>query len=121
MIELVAGLPGSVVGALAKGEVTATDYEDVLIPAIRNASRSHPRLRFYYEFGPGFTGMDQASMWEDFEVGVEHWAKWDRIAVVTDIPWLNNAVNAFSFLIPCTARVFAMDERDEARSWITAQ
>jgi hypothetical protein len=43
------------------------------------------------------------------------------VAVVTDIPWLSYAVNAFSFLMPCTARVFAMDERDEARSWITSR
>ena len=121
MIELVEGFPHGILGAVAKGEVTATDYEDVLIPAIRKASKDHSRIRFYYEFGPGFSGMDQDSMWEDFELGVEHWSKWDRVAVVTDIPWLSHAVNAFSFLMPCPARVFGMDERDEARSWITAR
>ena len=121
MIELVQGLPKNVLGAVAKGQVTATDYEDVLIPAIRDATKTQSRIRFYYEFGPSFTGMDPETMWEDFEVGSPHWSQWDRIAVVTDIPWLNHAVNAFSVLMPCPARVFAMDERDEARSWITAK
>ena len=121
MIELLEGLPKHVVGAVAKGQVTATDYEDVLIPAIERATKTNPKLRFYYEFGPSFIGMDPETQWEDFEIDAPHWSQWDRIAVVTDIPWVGHAVNAFGVLMPCPTRVFAIDERDEARSWIAAR
>lgn len=36
MIELLPDLPNKVVGIIASGQVTASDYEDVVIPAIES-------------------------------------------------------------------------------------
>jgi SpoIIAA-like len=120
MIELIEEFPQTIVGAIAKGDVTATDYEDVLMPAVRAAFKNHPKVRFYYELGPGFTGMERSAMWDDFKIGMEHWSGWERIAVVTDVPWLAHAVNAFRVLMPCPVRVFPMNARSEGRAWIKA-
>ncbi len=120
MIEILDGFPGNVIGCAAKGQVTATDYEDVLIPAIETALKAHSKIRCYYELGPKYTGMDPSAMWQDFKVGMEQLTHWERIAVVTDVPWIATTVNTMRFLIPCPTRVYSMDERSEARTWIAS-
>jgi SpoIIAA-like len=120
MIEIIEGFPDNVVGASAKGYVTKSDYDDVLIPKIEAAFKRHDRIRFYYELGPQFVGYEPGAMWEDFTLGFGHLGRWERIAVVTDAEWLRHAVNAFRFLMPNQVRVFANSESADARGWIVA-
>jgi hypothetical protein len=118
MIEVLDGFPDTVVALSAKGRVTRQDYEDVLVPAIGTALRRHDKVRLYYELGSAFGGLDAGAMWEDFKVGVGHWSRWGRIAVITDNDWLRHAVNAFRFIMPDQVRVFAVAQAVEARAWI---
>ena len=120
MIELIEGLPKNIIGCQAKGDVTATDYEDVLLPAVRAAFKTNPKVRLYYELGPEFMGMEAGAMWEDLKVGLEHRSGWDRIAVVTDIPWISHSVNAFQLLMSCPVKIFPVEARRAARDWITS-
>jgi SpoIIAA-like len=120
MIELIEGLPENIIACQAKGDVAATDYEDVLLPAIRAAFEARPKVRLYYELGPEFMGMEGGTTWEDLKIGLEHWSGWDRIAVVTDIPWISHSVNAFQFLMPCAVKIFPVEARKAARGWIAA-
>lgn len=118
MIEIIEGLPDNVVAFTAKGNVSRRDYSEVLVPAVENAFRRHRKVRCYYELGREFSGMDSGAVWEDFKIGVEHLAQWERVAVVTDVEWVRLAVNAFRFLVPCGVRIFGTSEAADARSWI---
>ncbi len=120
MLQIIEDLPDDVVGVTAKGHVTATDYEDVLVPAVEKALKHHGRIRFLYELGPAFLSMDPGAMWQDFKVGMAHLTRWERVAVVSDIPWITGAVNTLSFLLPCPTRVFGAAEHAEARAWISS-
>ena len=120
MITILEGFPDNVVAVRGTGHVTRADYETVLIPRVEAVARNHPKLRCYYEIGPGFTGMEPGAMWDDFKVGVEFWTRWDRVAVLTDVPWIAHAMNAFRFLMPGRIRVFEMKDKDAARTWVTA-
>jgi SpoIIAA-like len=40
-------------------------------------------------------GIDPGAMWEDFKVGMEHFTRWERIAVVTDVEWIKNTIKIF--------------------------
>jgi SpoIIAA-like len=120
MIELLPGFPEGVVAALAKGQVSRRDYDEILTPAIETAFARRSKVRCYYELGPEFTGMDAAAMWEDFRVGIGHLSGWERIAVVTDIEWIRLAINVFRFLVPGETRIFPTSEAAEARHWIAA-
>lgn len=84
MIEIIEGLPDNVVAVAAKGQVSRRDYSEVLVPAVEDAFRHHNKVRCYYELGREFSGMDAGAVWEDFKIGVEHIAQWERVAVVTD-------------------------------------
>ncbi len=120
MIELIEGFPDGVVAAVATGRVSKSDYDDVLIPKIEESLRHHDKLRLYYQLGPQFLGLEPGAMWADFAVGVEHLLRWERIAVVTDVDWIRNAVNAFRFLMPQQVRVFMNSAASDAREWIVA-
>lgn len=118
MIEQLPGFPGTVVAFAGRGQVTKADYVSTLIPAVERALAGPGRLRLYYELGTDFRGMDADAIMEDFKIGMEHLTRWERVAVVTDIPWIAHAISLFSFLMPGAIRLFATNDVDQARSWI---
>ena len=116
MIEVLSGFPENVVACAATGHVTGKDYDTVLIPAV--ALAKHDKIRCYYELGKEFAGMEAGAAWRDFTVGVEHLARWERVAVVTDVEWIAHTMNAFRFLMPGAVRVFPTSAKAEARRWV---
>lgn len=120
MIEQLKDFPDNVLVFLCKGRVTKADYDAVLVPAVNNALKSHGKMRLYYETAADFAGLDPGAMWEDFKVGVEHLARWERVAVVTDAEWIKHTMRFFSFLMPAAMKSFPASEVAEARAWITA-
>ena len=120
MIERMLDLPNNVVGFTASGEVTAEDYEAVLVPAIEEVFRSTKKARLLYVFGKDFKSYTGAAAWEDAKVGLKHLTQFDRVAVVTDTDWIKTLVKAFGFVMPCEVRVFAGEDLSEAHEWILA-
>lgn len=120
MIALLPDFPDHVVAASAVGRVTRADYETVLVPAVERALAGHERISVYYELGPRFDAFDGGAFWADFKIGVSHWRRWNRVAVVTDVDWVRRAVSAAGALMPTPARVFPVAEADAARRWVTA-
>lgn len=120
MITLIPDLPENVIGITASGEVTADDYETVLIPVIESTLKKHKGIRILYQLGPEFTGFTSGAMWDDMKLGIGHLKSWEKIAVVTDLEWLAGATRLFGFAIPCPVTVFSNNEMAEAVRWITA-
>jgi hypothetical protein len=48
MIGIISKLPGNVIGFVASGQVTAKDYETVLIPAVELGLKRHEKIRIFY-------------------------------------------------------------------------
>lgn len=119
MLRILSDFPDNVVAAAARGVVTRRDYQDILVPRVDITLKRHPKVRFYYELGSEFSGMEAGAIWEDFKIGVEHLSRWERVAVVSDVDWIRHAVNVFRFLIPGDVRIFATSEAAAAREWIT--
>lgn len=119
MMQLINNLPDDVVGVSVSGEVEAKDYETVLMPALEAALKRHDRVRILYQFTPEFTGFTAGAMWDDTKLGLAHWKAYERIAVVTDMDWIAHGMRMFAFLMPGEVKVFANNELDEAKRWIT--
>ncbi len=117
MIELIEGLPKNVVGISVKGRVTRQECREILTPAIEKSLRWRDKIRLYYELGSRFPGAG----WDDLDLGFEHAAWCERIAIVTDIAWVSLTVKALRFLIPGEIRVFATLQTAEGRAWIAAR
>ena len=121
MIELMADLPGHVVGFTAIGKLTGEDYEQVVIPAVEEGLEQHSHLNLLYHLGPDFEGFDAGAVWNDAKVGLKHLTAWKRVAVVTDVDWIRGSARAFGFVMPCHVRVFENAGLGEARAWVTEE
>lgn len=117
MIELIPDMPENVLGLTAKGEVTADDYEKTLIPAVEQKVKEMGRIRVLVYIGPEFENYKAGAVWEDTKVGVEYWKSWEKIAVVTDVDWIRNSVQAFGWLAPGEVKLFNDSEMTAAIEW----
>ncbi len=119
MIEVMTDLPERVLGLKASGEVTAEDYKTVLVPAVEEQLTRHKKVRLLYVFGEEFKGYTGGAAWEDAKVGMKHLTSFERVAVVTDVDWIENVIKAFGFAVPGEVRVFDDDDFEAARQWIS--
>lgn len=121
LLNLISGFPDDVLAVSASGEVTARDHREVLVPAVLAKLNARKCLNFYYRLGADFSGFSAGAIWEDTKVGIAHWSGWGRIAVVTDVKWVADAVQLFAPLFHHPIRVFGNAEEDAAREWIVEQ
>jgi len=119
MITLYHDVPDKVAAFRASGEVTADDYEKVLIPAVEEKLSRHKKIGLLYHLGPDFTGFTAGAVWDDARIGSRHLASWDRIALVSDVPWIRHLVQVLRFVIPGTVRVYGNDELPDAKRWVS--
>ena len=118
MIVQMTDLPAGVLGFTAHGQITADDYESILIPDIEAAFALNPKLRLVFHLGEDFTGFDAGAMWDDLKFGFRHITGWERIGVVTDVGWLRAMSRMFGFAVPGEFRLFHNSELQQARDWI---
>jgi hypothetical protein len=64
-----------------------------------------------------FGGMSGGAAWQDLKVGVEHLARWKKIALVTDVDWMIHMVSVFGWMTPGEMRHFPLVEQDQAAAW----
>jgi hypothetical protein len=121
MIETVE-MPAGALGFRISGEVTRSDYEQVLIPGLREAIEGGGEIRCFCQVGPGFEGYEAGAMWEDlktgFDYGVGHHSAWQRLALVTDVEWIRHAAALFGWMVPGEMKVFALAEAEQAKGWV---
>ncbi|MEX0999365.1 MAG: STAS/SEC14 domain-containing protein [Thermodesulfobacteriota bacterium] len=124
MLELIEGLPENALGFSAKGNVSAKDYETVLIPAVKEKLKHHDKVRLLYHLGDEFEKFEVGAMWDDAKVGLAHITEWEKIAIVTDVNWIQQAGKIFGFAIetmsvPGDVKIFHNSELDDAIKWIS--
>ena len=120
MIEQMPDLPDNVVGMTAKGQVTAEDYNSTLIPAVEAVLKTRGKIRFLYHFGPEFTGFTAGALWLDANIGFKHLAKWEKIAVISDVSWIRGSTKMWGLVLPGKVRVFSNDQLAKAKEWLSA-
>jgi len=118
MLNPLTDLPPGVIGFEASGKLETTDYEDVLLPAIQKAAADGEVMIVIVM--PKFDGLTPGAIWHDLKMGVEHWRKWKRIALVTDVDWMRHGVDWFGWMTPGEVKHFPMADRAAAIAWAAA-
>ena len=118
MIEKLTDFPDSVAAFACHGHLTKDDYEIVLIPDIEDKLTRHKKLRMYCEIAPDFVREDPSAWWDDTRLGLGHIFNWERGALVSDVTWMNRAVQVFALFLPGKWRAFPTDEASKARESI---
>jgi hypothetical protein len=116
VLKPIAGLPEGVIGFEAAGKIEASDYTDVLLPAIEQLVEQGRDIRIVLVF-EHFQGMSAAGAWQNLKIGIEHLTKWKRIALVTDLDWMITVASLFGWMTPGQLRRFPLAERERAVAW----
>lgn len=119
MIEVMQGLPDGALGFIARGRVTSAEYRAIKTPRIEAAFALNRELRVLWLMGADFRSFAPGAVWQDVTLGLCHWRRWERIALVTDTPWLRGLAHSLGFLIPGRFRLFHLRELQPARHWIS--
>lgn len=119
MYEVITGLPDGVIGVEAKGEISASDYTDVLDPLIE-AARKKGKIRLLLVTSDDLEGYSGGAAWQDAKLGAENFRSFEKVAVVTDNDRLEKAVKALGWLMPGEVKVFDDDDKDDAVKWLSA-
>jgi hypothetical protein len=118
MIErIIKGMRENVVALSAHGKVSHQDYVRVVIPAVEEKIRTHAKVRLFFHLGEDFAGYTAEAIWDDTKIGLQHLAAFEKIAVVTDVGWVRDAVCIFGVVVPCPVRVFSNGELPAAAAW----
>lgn len=120
MIEPIEGMPAGTQGLRASGKLSREDYTDVLEPTLKAAAEGGGiRLVFVLT---DFQGLEPGAWPEDVKTGARAWlgehGAWKRFALVTDVEWVARAMRAFSWLAPGEVRTLALEQLEEAKSWV---
>ncbi len=102
----------------AIGKVTDEDYRTTLIPAIEAYLKTSEQAHLLIRFGPEFEGYSAHAAADDALLGLRHLHDFERIAVITDHHWIAQGLRMFGPLMPAKVKVFALDEEDEALTWV---
>lgn len=119
MMEIIPGLPENVVAVTVSGVLTGKDYESVLVPAIEDKIQKYGKIRLLYQLSEKYEGFDDKAMLEDARFDIKYITKFEKIAVVSNVDWIINAIKVFKFVIPSSVRTYRNEELSEAKTWIS--
>ncbi len=118
MIEILPESQGNVLAIRGTERLTASDYEELLIPRLEAIIRKHRKSRLLFLMDPDFKGwdFDAAKLYANF--GLKHRNDFERVAGVCGPKWVNWGMKLQSLFSRSEIRTFSCDEAPSAMQWI---
>jgi hypothetical protein len=119
MIHVLTNVPPNVAAFRASGDVGKTDYKEVLIPHVDRLVTTHGKINFLFVLDNNITDFSLAALLEDLKVGIKHFSKWHKMAIVSSSKGINTFTDIFSYIAPGEAKGFAHTDIDKAIEWVS--
>jgi hypothetical protein len=120
MLQFIKDLPEHVIGIHAIGQVSKEDYDKVLAPRLEELVAKQGEINYILVLeNNAITDFSAGAWYDELKLGLKHFTKWNKIAIVTDqksIEWFSNA---FKAIIPGQSKGFPLGKLDEAVAWVT--
>jgi hypothetical protein len=117
MIQIIPSSGDNTLVVSATETVSSDDYEKILVPAIEEKLKTNKKIRFLYHLGSDFSGYTARAVWDDAKLGVKYSGIFEKIAVVTEVPWVIDAVALCRLFVSCPVKIFDNGKMSEARDW----
>jgi hypothetical protein len=118
MLTVIEGLPDEVIGIRISDKLRAEDYERQLIPLVNEKLKRHRKLDFLCCIDGEWQGMEAGAVWQDLRLGLGRIGHWARMAIVSDIAWLERSIKLFGVFSPGELRHFHSADYTAAREWV---
>ena len=119
MIQLIDNLPAGTLGFSCGGQISGDDMQRLVIPKVEAALLEHERIKALVVLQPDFEGLSLEAAWDDTNLGLRHWDGFERLAVVTDLSWVRQAIRILALLLPYPVQQFNLGNLDGARRWLS--
>jgi hypothetical protein len=120
MLQLMNDVPANVVGVRAVGNVTKEDYEQVLLPAIENVVKEFGEINYLMVLETDIGNITYGAWMQDAKMSLKNFARWNRIAIVTDQKVVEKLSYVFNYLSPADAKGFPVSDFEIAKGWVSA-
>lgn len=120
MLQIMKDVPANVVGVRALGQVTQDDYQQSLVPALEKASKEFEEINFLMVFETDLSNFTYGAWMQDAKVSLKHFAKWNKIAIVSDQKIVEKIAHVFSFISPAESKGFPVSDIELAKIWVAA-
>jgi hypothetical protein len=121
MIETIDDMPAGTIGFRSDGDLTAEDYRETLVPALKKVIERGDKVRMMFVVGENFRETP-GGLFEDMKTGASlgagHFSSWEKTALVTDQGWVRKAVRLFGWLAPGEIKILPLDDEQAAREWL---
>jgi SpoIIAA-like len=120
MITVINNLPENVAAFQATGEVNRSDYDNVVIPVIDALVKRQDAINFMLVLDTSLSHFSVGAILKDLGVGLKHFTKWRKMAIVSESGLINKFTDLFSFIAPGEAKGFTHSELEEATNWVSS-
>src|SRR5690606_28052779 len=118
MVEIITGLPEGMVGFRATGEVDKKDYTTIIEPAVDELEERTGKINFLLLLDTDISNYTPGAAFRDFLLGLKHFTKWHKMAIVSDQEGVNKFTDIISVVIPGEAKGFTKNQLEEAKAWL---
>ena len=119
MIQLINDAPNNVAAFRAIGKVDKSDYDNLVIPTIDKLVERQGKINFMLVLDTDLTDFTIGAIMQDLGVGLKHFTKWHKMAIVSKSAAINTFTDLFSYVAPGEAKGFNHDQIDEATRWVS--
>lgn len=120
MLEIMPQTAADLLVVSASDKLTADDYENTFIPALTTMIAEHGCINTVIVFEHSFSGWEPGAMWEDAKFGLKHRSDFNRIALVSNIRWINWATKVAGLFVTGEVATFEPDQLEQALAWISS-
>ncbi len=100
MITIINDAPENVAAFNATGDVNKEDFENLVIPYVKNKVEQFDELNYLLYLDTDLSNFTMGAWLQDALLGIKNLSKWNRAAIVTDKEGVQNFTDIFSVLMP---------------------
>ena len=119
MIGVIENAPPNVAAFRAFGKVDKSDYDNVLIPEVDRLVKKQDSINFLLLLDTDLTDFTMGAILKDLAVGLKHFSKWHKMAIVSGSDAINKFTDLFSYIAPGESKGFKHDDLDNAIEWVS--
>jgi len=120
MLEVMPQSTDTAIALLARGKLTDTDYQQVMIPRLREMIAKQGKARMMLVMGSDFRGWEPRAAWDDASFGLKHRKDFAKLAMVGAPKWVKWAMDVAQHLLSGEVKTFGAGQEDEAWEWTQA-
>jgi hypothetical protein len=91
-----------------------------VVPRMNELAKRQGEINYLIVLKTDITGFDAGVWWDDFKMALNHFTKWNKVAIVTDHELIKAVTHLFGFAFPGEHQTFKLAEYDEALNWVSA-